>query len=222
MKKFLILFFIVAFVCAFAFGGATASAEVDRVSAELTVAEEGEEILVTASLTKNEGVTALSLRVEYDENAFELLGSTFKSALSSLDPTDAFHDDALTYSYPYRAIYIGFGGNKTDTGELFVLRFRLKEGAVNGKKDFKLFIYDMAYYAGSEVVTPAEFEGATASSGVKVAEDSFILTNGSIPKGESKLPLIIGLSVGGAAILALLAAAAFTFYRKKNATKNKA
>ena len=205
--------------------GALAQAETHAVQAKLTVDVESEFVFVTASLTKNDGVTALGLRVEYDQEAFELVESEFKTALSSLDPTDAFHDEALTYEYPYRISYVGYGENKTDVGDLFRLKFRVKDGAVNGKKKFSLYAYDMSYYDGASLVTSTEFEGeggADPSGGKKLAEDSYVLSNGIFPSAKGNVPLIVGMSVGGGVILALLAAAAVVTINKKRARDKKA
>ncbi len=226
MKRVALLLLITALVCFLSIAfPALAQAEGHDVQAKLTVNVETEFVFVTASLTKNDGVTALGLRVEYDEETFELVESEFKTALSSLDPTDAFHDEALTYEYPYRISYIGYGENRTDVGDLFTLKFRVRNDAVNGKKKFSLYVYDMSYYDGASLVTPSEFEGeggADPSGGKKLAEDSYVLSNGIFPSTKGNVPLIVGMSVGGGAILVLLAAAAVVTIKKKRTNDKKA
>lgn len=199
-----------------------AFAEGNEVRAVIATEEkQGDLLSVTLSLTRNDGLAAIGFRLEYDEDAFELLGSEFGGALSSLDPYDAFHDDEVTYRYPYVLYYSGYGYNRTDTGKLVTLSFRIKDSAVNGKKDFSLYVYDMAYYEGSAIRSSEYYKGSGSADalngGVKVAEETYVVSGREAASAKGNVPLVIGLSVGGGAIVLLLLVISYIAYRKKNA-----
>lgn len=209
------LYVILIFAILLCFGSIDVTlAETKDVSIELTQTTEGDMVLVSADLTKNDGVLILYLRVEYDESVLRLEGREFGSALSSLDPVDNF-------AYPYRVIY---GGNATssDLGRLFTLRFKVKEGASDGKSKVKLYVRELAYGSASAPVynekygAPVSAESDGRVGGMAVAETSVVVSDGTpVPEKAGGNSLLIGLCCGGSVIFIGSIAAAYVIYRRR-------
>lgn len=236
MKRFFGLIVLCTLLVAVLCGTVTvASAEQNDVELNLDVTEQGEEIVAVVTLTRNDGVMDLYLRVEYDENALELTDRTFGSALSALSPQDNFEVNA--YEPPYRVTYLDNVDNVTDTGRLFTLRFKIKSGARNGSHAIKLVVRQVGYFVGDsrepvynekygaplEITADAE---STKTGGVVVAEKTVSTLSGdvsSIREGKATeevkatKKLVIGLIAGGAAVIVIVMIVAYIVYRKKTA-----
>ena len=238
MKRFFGLLLILSIAVAALCGAVTvAFAEQNDVTLDLDVQKQGDEVVAVVSITENDGIVDLYLRVEYDTEALELVDSAFGSALASLGPVDNFEEGG--YEYPYRVIYVG-NKNSTDTGKLLTLTFKIKSGAPDGDHDIKLVVRQVGALPGSSSVEPvyntkygAPLElgsknvAATKQGGVVVAEKSVVTSGGEVEKIEDVddveekglAPLVIGLIAGGAVVFAALAVGAYFLYRKKKAKK---
>ena len=228
MKRFLlsIIVFALAFVCFVCPNVGTAHAEANDIKIELDSDYSGDELVVSAVVTSNDGVISLFMRVEYDESQLELVDRTYGNALSDLEPVDNF-EGAETFSYPYRVIYAGTGTNVTDTGVLFTLRFKQKKTAVNGKHDVKLVVREVGYKVGnatSAVNYNPKYgaqlgdpeEGLTG--GVVVSEETYLVTDAAPApeaEGSARTALVIGLAVGGGVVLVGIFVAVYFLYKKK-------
>ena len=86
--------------------------------------EAGDEVEVTLSVLNNPGITALSVNIAYSADDLELVSinnlGLFTDSISSSKPGK----NPITVSW-----YAADSGNKTESGELAVLTFRIKEGA---------------------------------------------------------------------------------------------
>ncbi len=237
MKKLVVftLLICLTLVC-FAGVTATAFAEANDVEAALDLRVEGEEILATVSLVKNDGIVDLYLRVEYDTDALELLSRDFGKTLASLDPVDNFEEGK--YEYPYRVIYAGSGSNNKETGALFFLRFKIKDGAA-GNHNVKLVVRQVGYLtsgSGAEPVyntkygEPIDLMNASSAKtgGVTVSDKTVAIgISGEVkvvetpaPEKEGKNELMIGLIVGGVMIVVGAVIIAYIAYRKKQNDTN--
>lgn len=238
MKKLLVFTLLICLtLCCFAGVTATAFAEENDVTATLDVKADGEELFATVSLTKNDGIVDLYLRVEYDTAALELVGRDFGKALAALDPVDNFEEGK--YEYPYRVIYIGSGSNNNETGVLFFLRFKIKEGA-SGNHNVKLVVRQVGYLAsGSSAETvyntkygaPIDLMDASSANigGVTVSDKTVAIGAGGevkvvdttpAPEKAGKNELMIGLIVGGVMIVVGAVIIAYIAYRKKQNDAN--
>jgi len=209
------------------------------------VLEEGEgadgEVVFSVSLKENDGVSDLYLRVEYDTDALELVGRNFGKALSSLDPTDNYGDDEAdraAYEPPYLVEYLDYSQkNVTETGYLFSLRFRVKEGAKNGNHSVKLVVRQVGYRTGDSSLdliyneqygarVDAEDYNSLVTGGLVVAEKIVVVSGGEVDsvvtpdeEKDGANELMIGLIVGGVMILVGAVVVAYIVYRRKNAGK---
>ena len=244
MKRFfgilLLCAVLVTAVCPIA---TVAFAEANDVELSLELNEDGEDVVADVFLTKNDGVIDLYLRVEYDPEALELVGRTFQKALAGLRPMDNFSAyEENGYEPPYRVEYLGEDRkNLTDTGLLFSLRFKVKEGAKNGNHTVKLVVRQVGYLAGDSSVDPIynakygdhvvwTIDGSSMlTGGVTVAEKLVVLKGGEVDSirtveseeaREGMSELMIGLIVGGVMILVGALVVAYIVYRRKNAGKN--
>ena len=235
MKRFFGLLLIVAVAVVSLCGTLTvASAEQNDVKLNLDVQKEGDEVVATVYLTENDGIADLYLRVEYDEDALELIKSEFGSnaALSSLSPMDNFEEGG--YEYPYRLQYIG-NENSTDTGRLVTLTFHIKSGTPDGDYDVRLIVREVASLAGDhsvdlihnekygEPLTDVSDVDVTKQGGLVVAEKTVVISGGTVqkiedadaPKDKGRTALLIGLIVGGSALFIALFVGAYLIYRQK-------
>ena len=235
MKRFLgILVLCVLLVTALCGTATIAFAEANDVKFDLTVKEDGEDVVALVTITENDGVVDLYLRVEYDTDALELTERTYGKALSSLGPQDNFEEGG--YEYPYRVTYIGSVTNNTDTGHLLTLRFKVKKGAKNGEHSIKLIVRQVGYRTGDLSVDtlynpkygePLEIGAdptSTTQGGVVVEERTVVISGGEVDsirdpgKEKSKISEVtIGLIVGGSMIVVGAIVIAYLLYRRKNA-----
>lgn len=216
MKRFLLLTLLIVFVVCFGMTTVMAAqAEANDVGFSMTSKLEGENLTVAVKLTRNDGIKALSLRVEYDQNEIELVNRTHAKTLESMDPIDSF--SLQSPHYPYEVLYVGEGENCTATGDLFTLYFKVKEGAYNGKYPVKLYVEELSYRSAQTLSDElnAKYDGAT---GLKAAEATYVITNGvPAPRAEGKsytLPIVLS-SVGGAIVIAACVFAALSINKKK-------
>ena len=244
MKRFFgSLLICVLLVACFGSVASVALAETNDVTLTLDVSEEDNgEILAIVTLTKNDGVVDLYLRVEYDTDALELSDRTFGKALASLKPVDNFEDGG--YEPPYRVEYLDFvtdSANVTDTGMLFTLRFKVNSGVKNGNYPVKLVVRQVGFRAGDKDVDiiynqkygdPVEATddvSSTTTGGVVVAQSTVSVSGGgvdsihSVDTEEEETgggnELMIGLIVGGVMLLVGALIVAYIVYRKRNAKK---
>ena len=219
-----------------------AFAEQNDVKLELKTKETEDGVDVGVYLTENDGLIDLYLRVEYDTEALELISRSYGKALASLAPIDNFIAYAEGgYEPPYRVEYLDGNKNLTDTGMLFSLRFKVKDGAKNGNHSVKLVVRQVGYLAGDSSVEPiynpkygdpveATLDPeSTTTGGVVVAEKIIVVSGGEVDSvrtpelAEEKdglSELMIGLIVGGVMILVGALVVAYIIYRRKNAGKN--
>lgn len=107
------------------------------------------EIDIKVSITKNTGICAMLLELSYDTSVLTLQNVVKGNALSSLDYLTTNTKTELGYSItPFRFSYSG-NANDSSTGELFTLKFKLKDGVTNG--NFKISLLynknqDVNYY----------------------------------------------------------------------------
>jgi len=238
VKRFFVLLILCAMLSCLLVGGAVAQAEnalndsIHDIDCSLEVYQEGKDIVAVASIDNNPGIIDLYLRVEYDVNALELTAREFYKTLSALGPVDNFEEGS--YEYPYRVIYVGSSQNETGEGDLFSLRFKLKEGAKNGNHEIKLVVRQVGYFPGNNVSQPVEYvqkygepvtyedRDAALTGGVVATEMIVVSKNGKVTKiispadkKRSGNELMIGLIVGGVMIFVGAIAIAYIVYRKK-------
>lgn len=215
MKKFFLIILLLAFVLCF--GTTTISAQAESpndLAFTLTSTQNVDDLSVKVTLTRNDGITSLSLRVEYDQRELELTGRTFAATLKDLEPVDSF--SVKEDHYPYEVVYAGLE-NTTETGELFTLNFKVKEGAYNGKYAVRLIVEDISYYSSEtgELLLNEKYDG---EEGLKVAEAPYLVTTG-VPaptaNGEDHTLVIVLGVIGGAAVLGGIAFAALSMNKKK-------
>ena len=219
-----------------------AFAEQNDVKLELETKETEDGVDVGVYLTENDGLIDLYLRVEYDTEALELISRSYGKALASLAPIDNFIAYAEGgYEPPFCVLYADYSSNITDTGMLFSLRFRIKEGAKNGNHSVKLIVRQVGYFTGDSSVDPIYNPKygepvevtldpeSTTTGGLVVAEKIIVTSDGQVDSvrtpelAEEKdglSELMIGLIVGGVMILVGALVVAYILYRKKNAGKN--
>ena len=227
---------LVAALCGTA---AVAFAEQNDIKLDLDVTKEGNEVVAVVTVTENDGVVDLYLRVEYDEKALELVDREFGHALSSLGPVDNFEEGG--YEYPYRVTYNGSVTNVDDTGRLLTLRFKVKDGAKDGAHSVKLVVRQVGYRMGDLSMEPVYNEkygepllitadpASTKEGGVVAAEKKVVLTDGNVksitdadvPEETGANALMIGLIVAGAVILIGATLIAYFIYRRKKSLSNK-
>ena len=87
-------------------------------------AGEGNEVQITLNLLNNPGITALSVQVAYSADDLELIAIDDAKLFEDKISTSKLTANPLTVSW-----YASDSGNKTNSGALAVLTFRVKEGA---------------------------------------------------------------------------------------------
>ena len=157
----------------------------------------GDTLTVIVKVEKNDGINILSFRVEYDQEALELVGRTKGAALASLSQGDNFDDEETPYVYPYRAIYTGTLKNDKSTGVLLTLRFRVKEGAV-GQQKVSVVVREVGYMQAGKTDAPVYNEkygepaslsdpDAMLSGGVETTSATFeISSDGKVTVAEEQ------------------------------------
>ena len=177
---------------------------------------EGDEIVVTATLKNNEGISAMLLNLEYDRERLTFIGYQEGEALSSLDIVSSANNDV----YPYVLTWSG-DDNDASNGKLLTLRFAVKEDATG--QAFVKFSYkrdrDINYYEGGELLTrnlmtdTLRIDFASGEATSIVSENS---EAGNIDAEDKKnTGMIVGLAVGGAVVIVLVVLVPWLVVRKK-------
>ena len=235
MKKVLLFILIVSavFVLSVSMTGTALAEAANDIELALTSRTEGENCFVTVTLERNDGISGLRLRLEYDA-ALEVVDRTYGTALLSLDPLDLYGGAKEPFSLeeayedgeqirPYRVVYLSEEAydheNCTDEGTLFTLKLRAKEGAANGKYTLSLYVDQLLYYDEHGESTTNETYSSEEDPDFApplVGTTTYVVTNmAPAPEGKGGNALIIGLSVGGAVLFLGIAVAAYLLYRKK-------
>ena len=201
---------------------AFASAEgAHDVEIDVTQSTHGNELDLTVSLTRNDGIVALVLRIDYDDKALTYKSLTYGSALASCFPGEGgLYDPILdigAFSSPCIANYAtGAGKNDSSTGRLFTLTFEKDANVATPR--ISVTICDLAYKNAEGKTQVSEKYGAQmpyTTGGVTIMEagDPAVVPD---PEESGTRTLVIVLAcVGGAAVLGG-GAAAYLLYRKKN------
>lgn len=176
---------------------------------------EGEEIVVTATLRGNEAIMAMLLNLEYDRDKLVLIECKNEEALSSLD-------FIASGSYDIYPFVLNWSGDENDSsnGKLLTLRFRAN-GSASGKAYVK-FTYtrnrDVNYKDGEELKT-CNLMTDTLSIDLASGEAKEFVTEReeavSPENKENKVPLIVGLAVGGSVLVALIVLIPFIIVKKR-------
>ena len=178
---------------------------------------EGSEIVVTATLKNNDGISAMRLNLEYDRDLLSFIDYQEGEALSALDVIASGNKEV----YPYVITWSG-DDNDASNGKLLTLRFAVKENA-NGQA-FVKFSYtrdqDINYYDGGEVVTRnlmTDTLRIDLSSGEATAILSESSDTESVDKEEKKsnTALVVGLAVGGSVAIVLVIGIPWLVVKKK-------
>ena len=85
-----LLLFVLTFALLVAPVGVAAADEGNDVAIAMTSALDGETLTVTATLTRNDGIASMVLRVEYDHTDLTMVKATHGPALEDLHHTDRF------------------------------------------------------------------------------------------------------------------------------------
>lgn len=233
MKRLFLLLIISAILAASFCGAATvAYAEQNDVAFDFDVTKTEEEITAVVTLTENDGIVDLYLRVEYDTDALVLVDRELSNnVLAKLRPVDNFEEGA--YEYPYRVSFVENVANVDDTGRLLTLHFKVKEGAKKGEYPIKLVVRQVGYLVddsdpdpiyNTKYGDPIEFgvdPTAGTTGGVVVAAKKVAISGGKVAsvtapeEKDGKTALVIGLSVGGAVLFVAALATAYIIYRRK-------
>ena len=178
---------------------------------------EGNEIVVTATLKNNDGISAMLLNLEYDKDLLTFTGYQAGAALSSLDMITSGNYDV----YPYVFTWSG-DDNDASNGTLLTLHFTAKENA-NGQA-FVKFSYkrnqDVNYYESGELMT-RNLMTDTLRIDLSSGEATYIVSENaetsSIAEEEKKsnTALIVGLAVGGSVAIVLVVGIPWLVVRKK-------
>lgn len=89
--------------------------------------EEGEEVEVALSLNNNPGITALSVNIAYPSEGYELISIENAGLFESSISTSQLSRNPVTLSW-----FAADSGNKNDSGDLAILKFKIKDGAKSG------------------------------------------------------------------------------------------
>ena len=179
---------------------------------------EGNEIIVTATIRNNDGISAMLLNLEYDRELLTLTGYEQGEALSTLDVIASGSYD----TYPYRITWSGDANDATN-GKLLTLRFKAKENA-SGQAYVK-FTYDrnkdVNYYEGGELMTRNLM---TDTLRIDLASGEATAIASELPDPEtakeqkkSNTALVVGLAVGGTFAIVLIVGIPWFVVRKKKA-----
>lgn len=177
---------------------------------------EGNEIVVTATLKNNDGISEMHLELMYDRELITLVGCEQGDALADLDLLPSGNYDV----YPFGLTWSGEGNDDSD-GKLLTLRFKAKEGA-NGQA-FVNFAYgrdrDVVYSEGGDLKTRnlmTDTLRIDLSSGEATAIVSENSETGNIDAEDKKnTGMIVGLAVGGAVVIVLVVLVPWLVVRKK-------
>jgi len=221
MKRLLVLILICMLAAALFAAVPTALADeaANDVKIGVDQVRNGDVLTVTVNLEKNDGVVGLVLRVEYDLSVLTLTKRTLGPALEELDPMDNF-ESLDTFEAPYIMSYFtGALENNTSTGRLFTLTFDVAAGNPNAA--VQVFVCDLTYLnADTKATTNAKYmtngtnkDADYSTGGVEITKSE--TAPDKLTPDEGSKALVIGLSVGGAAVVVIGTAIAFVLYKKK-------
>ena len=246
MKKIFGLLLIFAFAFSLSLFGAPVRAQAEEendVEFEVTCTETVDgDLKFIVNVTKNDGINALVLRVEYDEAVLTLRDRTFGSALDEMDPDPT--DNYSEKKAPYVVLYTGVESNVSATGKLLTLVFHAKKDVQSASEKVKLVVREVSYVPdgttrstynqkyGAPVdgkenpvqaggMTVAEVNCAVSAAGklsvVKVTNDieEPFVPDSEVDRGSVNVGLIVGLAVGGAAIIAGLVVGGYFLKKRK-------
>ena len=231
-RLFGLILFCAILACALCGVTAVAAAEVRDAEFEFNVTREGDEVVAVVTLTKNDGIMDLYLRVDYDADALELTKRTFGTLKTALSLYDNIGDDEYEgYEAPYRVTGTALE-NVEETGRLMTLRFKAKKDAKNGEHSLKLVVRQVGHLEGEtadDIVYNEKYgapvnlgdDASIKTGGKTVAEMAVVTSKGVVtdvraPRLASDKVVMIVLIVGGAAIFVVAGIVAYLFYRKKN------
>lgn len=183
---------------------------------------EGDEIVVTATLRNNDGISAMLLNLEYDRDNLTFIGCKQEEALPSLDLLSSGSYNI----YPYVLTWSG-EDNDNSNGKLLTLRFTVKENA-NGQA-FVKFTYerdrDINYYEGGDLKTrnmmidTLHIDLLSGEATAIVSENSNTENDNTEEEKKDNTALIIGLTVGGTFGIMLVVGIPWFVVRKKRLKK---
>ena len=219
-----LLLFVLTFALLVAPVGVAAADEGNDVAIAMTSALDGETLTVTATLTRNDGIASMVLRVEYDHTDLTMVKATHGPALEDLHHTDRFTLGEPEGDY-YVVVYDSESQNCDDTGVFLTLTFRVKDGAVNGEHAVDLYVAELTYMSGASNLANEKYGSANASTdvtgGVKMTTAKYVITNG-VPAPQEKSTLLIVLAIVGAVVVAAgFVVAAYFVYKKKQTDSSK-
>lgn len=222
MKKISLFVLLFALCCACAFAGSFATAfaaESGDVTIELRESVSGEEITVTAHLSENKGFVSGIFRIDFDNDVLTLESVEYTKTCEDLDPFDNF-ENVQAGKAPSLLVFYAGESYTTETGDLFVLSFRVKEGATNGKHKVSLYITELFKTSDPAEQFDGQDEtlGAAMTGGVLAAETEYFVENGvpapADPEADHTLVIVLA-TVGGALVLAAIVVVAYFGFRKK-------
>ena len=223
MKRYVLFLSIctLIFVCAFAGVFATAfAAESDDVKIELRESVSGEELTVTARLTENKGFVSGIFRIDYDNAGLTLESVAYTETCKALDPFDNLETIKAGETDRLFVFYAGEGSYSTETGDLFTMTFRVKDGAINGKHKVSLYITELFKTSDPDEKFDGQEEtlGTATTGGVLAAETEYFIENGvpapADPEADHTLVIVLA-TVGGLLVVAGIIVLAYFGYRKK-------
>ena len=185
--------------------------EAHDVTVDTALDARGNEIDLTVSLSRNDGLVALVLRVEYDAEALTLKAHSFGSALNDFELKSVG-----TLSPCIVQFATGTGKNDASTGRLVTLTFEKKAANVADPR-IAVYVCDLAYKEGGVTVENAKYNGSMpyTTGGVVIMEAGSPAVIADPEESGTRTLVIVLACVGGAAILGG-GAAAYLLYRKRN------
>lgn len=223
MKKITLFVLIFAVCCACVFAGSFATAfaaQSDDVKIELRESVSSEELTVTARLTENKGFVSGIFRIDYDNAGLTLESVAYAETCKDLDPFDNLEKVKAGEAEHLFVFYAGEGNYSTETGDLFTMTFRVKDGVLNGKHKVSLYITELFKTSSPDEQFDGQDEtlGTATTGGVLAAETEYFIENG-VPAPadpEANYTLVIVLAtVGGLLVVAGIVVLAYFGYRKK-------
>ena len=185
------------------------------VKLEFEIAENKneDEFSVRVYLNENPGICSLSMELSYDSESMMLASYTKGSGLKNLELDTPEDEEPDGYAHtPFTFDYSGkkandYGvmtyENDTSTGVLFLMRFKLREGAAD--KEYKVtFINVEAGYYDSQALSVEESATATEEVKIQVVGGKVTTLNISERVDESSVKLrVVLLSIIGGLVIVL-------------------
>ncbi|MBE5763812.1 MAG: hypothetical protein E7338_06315 [Clostridiales bacterium] len=176
----------------------------DPVVVILSPTVSDKEVTIQANLSKNTGLSGLTLEIEYDSSAMTLTNVEKGSALSSLDYITTNTKTDKGYAIlPFKLNWSG-DANDSTTGKLITMHFAIKDGAKDGN-------YNVTLKAEKDkAVTYLDSDGLHTKSilisgvDVVISDDGISATTQNADNGQKSInvALVVSLSVVGGVLLA--------------------